>query len=153
MKKILYFVLLLVITNNFLVFVFGAVFSAKAARYESSQQDNYVLDSALTLAVQAREDDRFMPLLEAEFGLKNRVAGYTVKRLDTGGDYVKVYIKKGNEILFREYLKPLSLKPVIIPQAAAAPSASPSPTPTALPDVIVEIPTPSPTVAAWTTIR
>jgi hypothetical protein len=144
MKKILYFVLLLVVTNNFLVFVFGVVFAVKAANYENVQQDNYVLDSALTLAVQAREDSRIMPLLESEFTMKNRAAGYTVKKLDTGGDYIKVYIKKYNEILYREYLKPGDSKPVIIPRISPVSAVTPSPT------ASPEKPQPTPTLTPVT---
>ena len=144
MKKILYFLLLLVITNNFLIFAFGIVFSVKAANYENVQQDNYILDSALTLAIQAREDSRLMPLLESEFTMKNRTAGYTVKKLDTGGDYIKVYIKKDNEILYREYQKPGDSKPVIIPRIAAAAAVTPSPT--AAPEAPLPTPTLTPVV-------
>jgi hypothetical protein len=145
MKKILYFILLLVITNNFLIFIFGLVFSVKAANYENVQQDNYILDSGLTLAIQAREDNRIMPLLEAEFTMKNRAAGYTVKKLDSGGDYIKVYIKKNNEILYREYLKSNSSKPVIIPRVVAALAVTPSPT--AVPETPRATPTPTPVAA------
>jgi len=145
MKKILYFMLLLVITNNFFIFFFGLVFSAKAANYETVQQDNYILDSALTLAIQAREDSRIMPLLEAEFTMKNRAAGYTVKKLDSGGDYIKVYIKKNNEILYREYLKSNSSKPVIVPRVGSAPVVTPSPT--AAPEAPQATPTLTPVAA------
>lgn len=153
MKKLLYFLLLLVVTNNFLIFIFGLVFSVKAANYERVQQDNYVLDSALTLAVQAREESRIMPLLEAEFTFKNRIAGYTVKKLDTSSDYIKVYIKKDNEMLFREYLRPDASKPVVIPRVLPASVITPSPT--ATPEPIVEIPliTPEPEAKGWRIIK
>ena len=136
MKKILYFLLLLVITSNFMVFIFGVVFAVKAAAYENVQKENYILDSALTLAIQAREDSRIMPQLEAEFAMENRTAGYTVKKLDAGGDYIKVYIKKDNEILYREYLKPADSKPAVIPRIAAV-----APPLTALPEA--PLPTPA----------
>jgi hypothetical protein len=155
MKKILYFMLLMIVTNNFLIFIFGLVFAAKAAKYERTQQENYILDSALTLAIQAREDNRIVPALEAEFALQNRAAGYTVRKLDNGGDYIKVFIKKGNEILFREYLKPLSQKPVIIPLVEAVPRITPSPT--VIPVTALKIPgigiTPTPAAAEWFLIK
>lgn len=145
MKKILYFLLLLVITNNFLVFIFGVAYSAKAANYEKVRQENYILDSGLTLAIQAREDNSFMPVLEAEFTMSGRTAGYEVKKLDTGGDYIKVYIKKSNEILYREYQKPYAAKPLILPKFETAAEATP--TPTAAPETPAPTPTITPVVA------
>ena len=148
MKKILYFVLLLVITNNFLIFVFGLVFSVKAASYENTRRENYILDSALTLALQAREDNSYMPVLEKEFTLQGKNAGYSVKMLETGGDYIKVYIKKDSEILFREYMRQKPGKTAVParPAAAAVPAATPAPeapkatptiTPVAAPEFIL----------------
>jgi hypothetical protein len=145
-KKILYFLLLLVVTNNFLIFVFGLVFSAKAANYENVQRENYILDSALTLAVQAREDNRIMPLLEAEFNMKNKTAGYSVKKLDTGGDYIKVYIKKSSEILYREYIKSAGSKPAVIPRVLPPATATPTPTEVAGTPVPAASPTRTPVV-------
>jgi hypothetical protein len=138
MKRAWRLILLFITCGNFLVFLLGAAMYAGASAYETNQQDNYALDSAAVLSVRAREDAPDMPLLEQEFEIAGRKAGYSMKQMEGRGDYLKVYLKKGNEIIYREYVRQKDGKPAVIPAIKAA---SPLPTPTTTPaETVIEIP-------------
>ena len=106
MKKPVFFILLLAVSCNIMVFLYGLAAFMSSKGYEKSRQESYALDSALCLAVLAREDNALMPRLEHNFVFSGRECGYDIKKLDTGGDYIRVYFKKNQQVIFREYIRP-----------------------------------------------
>jgi len=151
-KKFLFCLILFIISNNIFVFIYGIYAYCKASDYENKQQENYILDSALTLALHAHEDNILLPEIEKEFRLKGIGAGFVLKKLDTGKIYIKVYIKERNKAAYREYLKDTA---VPLPARAAPPitavSAS-APVPATITASALQTPhiaaSPSPTVIA-----
>jgi hypothetical protein len=105
MKKPLFLLILLLISNNVFVFLYGLRLYSASLSYHSKQQDNFVLDSALALAVHAYEDSPTKTGIEQEFSLAGRQAGYTARRLDSDGVYFRVYLKKKDGDIYREYLQ------------------------------------------------
>ena len=67
-------------------------------------QVNYLLDSALVLAIHDFEDSGSANI-NKELSFKKQKIGYTINKIDYKKIYIKVFYKEKNKNIYREYLK------------------------------------------------
>jgi len=103
-KNPFHLVMLLLVSNNFFIFIYGAASYSSALSAENNAKKSYALDSALALAYQDREDNSLMPELSRDFSVSRLDASYIIRKLDDGRDYIKVSVKSGRNTISREYI-------------------------------------------------
>ncbi len=103
MKKLFFVFMVFIISNNILIFFYGVFLHTDYRKHLNETQENYLLDSALVLAVHDFEDSNAANInKELVFNKKN--IGYTVNKIDDEKIYIKVFYKAKNRIKYREYL-------------------------------------------------
>ncbi len=89
---------------NILIFFYGIAVQTRYHKYLNEIQGNYLMDSALVLAIHDAEDNSFTNISKnLIFNEKN--IGYTINKIDDKNVYVKVFYNQKNKIKYREYLK------------------------------------------------
>lgn len=104
MKKLFFIFLIFIISNNILIFFYGIFLQTKYQKYLNKAQENYLLDSALILAIHDFEDSDSSNISK-ELVLNKKKIGYTINKIDDKKIYIKVFYKKNNKIISREYLR------------------------------------------------
>lgn len=104
MKKLFFIFLIFIISNNILIFFYGIFMQTKYQEYLNKTQENYLLDSALVLAIHDFEDSASSNISKERVFNKKKI-GYTINKIDDEKIYIKVFYKKNNKIISREYLR------------------------------------------------
>jgi hypothetical protein len=89
---------------NVLIFFYGIAVQTRYHVYLNEIQGNYLLDSALVLAIHDAEDNNSTDI-NRNFVFNGKNIGYTINKIDDKNVYVKVFYNEKNKIKYREYLK------------------------------------------------
>jgi hypothetical protein len=96
-----------IISNNILIFFYGVFMQIKYHGYLKSVQENYLLNSALVLAIHDFEDNK-QTNINKELAFNKYNIGYSTNKIDDKKIYIKVFFKEKNRIKYREFLKQTS---------------------------------------------
>lgn len=105
MKKLfVFFFSVLVISLNLFMFGYGIYAKFSADRYYDSLKVKWLLNSALTLAVQDYEDTGRQPELSGEDTLGKDRLFHTISEIDKDRIYVKLRVKHDGREFTKDYV-------------------------------------------------
>ena len=104
MKKIKFFLILLLISNSLFIFGYGIKSQLDAGSYHRNIQESYLLDSALTLAIHYYEDNGRPKSTSQKLRVKNREIGYNIREINKDYLYIRVFVKKGGKKIEKEFM-------------------------------------------------
>ncbi len=102
-KNIMFFLGILLISNNIFIFACGIYQKIKAEQYTAAISREFLLDSAYVLATHSLEDGALTPAVEKQVNLWEGVAGYSYEESADGKKMIKVRILLHGEEFKRVY--------------------------------------------------
>jgi len=104
MKKLLFFGVILLVSNSIFIFFFGLAQEIKANNFHRSVQDALAVESAVILALHAYEDTGRPDSTGGNVTLYGRTLDYSLRNMNDDYMYLSIKCKTGKKTLAREYL-------------------------------------------------
>ena len=103
-KKLVFFLVIMVISNSIFIFFYGISQQIKASKYESEIKRNLLFDSAVILALHKYEDTGRPDIMDGSFPLYKWKFKYLSRELGDNHLYINITgLKKGTKTE-KEYL-------------------------------------------------